>query len=104
MNIPLIFLPVIYHLVKGTFDAADISSESLEKYRKRYLDNDMNRRSASFLNMLIAFAKRDYKSASAEKKIKKELEVLAKEQPQVAGQTFAVEIIPYEDLWEMMVG
>ncbi|MBC7774742.1 MAG: hypothetical protein H7246_04825 [Phycisphaerae bacterium] len=104
MNIPLIFLPVIYHLVKGTFDTADISPESLEKYRKRYLDNDMNRRSAAFLNMLIAFAKRDYKSASAEKKIKKELEVLAKEQPQVAGQTFAVEIIPYEDLWEMMVG
>ncbi len=104
MNIPLIFLPVVYHLVKGTFDTADISLEALEKYRKRYLDNDMNRRSAAFLNMLIAFAKRDYKSASAEKKIKKELEVLAKEQPQVAGQTFAVEIIPYEDLWEMMIG
>lgn len=104
MNIPLVLLPVIYNLVKSTFDAADISLEALEKYRKRYLDNDMNRRSAAFLNMLIAFAKRDYKSASAEKKIKKEMEVLAREQPQVAGQTFAVEIIPYEDLWEMMVG
>ncbi|MDO8369055.1 MAG: hypothetical protein Q7T20_19820, partial [Saprospiraceae bacterium] len=104
MNIPLIFLPVIYHLVKGTFDTSDISTESLEKYRKRYLDNDMNRRSAAFLNMLIAFAKRDYNSASADKKIKKELDLLAKEQPQVAGQTFAVEIIPYEDLWGMMVG
>lgn len=103
MNIPLVLLPVIYNLVKGTFDTADISLEALEKYRKRYLDNDMNRRSAAFLNMLIAFAKRDYKSASAEKKIKKEMEVLVKEQPQVAGQTFAVEIIPYEDLWEMMV-
>ena len=104
MNIPLIFLPVLYHLVKGTFESAEISTEALEKYRKRYLDNDMNRRSAAFLNMLIAFAKRDYQSAAAEKKIKKELEVLAKEQPQVAGQTFAVEIIPYEDLWAMMVG
>ncbi len=103
MNIPLVLLPVIYNLVKGTFDTADISLEALEKYRKRYLDNDMNRRSAAFLNMLIAFAKRDYKSASAEKKIKKEMEVLTKEQPQVAGQTFAVEIIPYEDLWGMMV-
>ncbi|MBL7808660.1 MAG: hypothetical protein JNN28_12640 [Saprospiraceae bacterium] len=102
MNIPLVLLPVIYSLVKGTFDASDISPESLEKYRKRYLDNDMNRRSAAFLNMLIAYAKRDYKSASADKKIKKELEILEKEQPQVAGQTFAVEIIPYEDIWSMM--
>jgi hypothetical protein len=104
MNIPLVFLPILHHLVKGTFDSADISVEALEKYRKRYLDNDMNRRSAAFLNLLIAFAKRDYQSAAAARKIKKELEVLSKEQPQVAGQTFAVEIIPYEDLWEMMAG
>jgi len=103
MNIPLVFLPILHHLAKGTFDSADISIEALEKYRKRYLDNDMNRRSAAFLNMLIAFAKRDYQSASAERKIKKELELLAKEQPQVAGQTFAVEIISYEDLWEMIL-
>ena len=104
MNIPLIFLPVLYNLAKGTFDTADISTESLEKYRKRYLDNDMNRRSAAFLNMLIAFAKKDFQSASAEKKIAKEKEILSKAKPQVAGQTFAVEIIPYEDLWQMMAG
>lgn len=103
MNIPLILLPVVYALVKGDFEETDISPEGLDKYRKRYLNTDMNKRSAAFLNLLLAFAKKDYSSASAEKKIKKELEVLASEQPQVAGQTFAVEIIPYEDLWEMMV-
>jgi hypothetical protein len=103
MNIPLVLLPVIYALVKGNFDETDISPEGLDKYRKRYLNTDMNKRSAAFLNLLLAYAKKEYNSASADKKIKKELEVLASEQPQVAGQTFAVEIIPYEDLWEMMV-
>lgn len=102
MNIPLILLPVIYALVKGDFQDKDISPEGLDKYRKRYLNTEMNRRSAAFLNLLLAFAKKEYASASAERKIKKELEVLASEQPQVAGQSFAVEIIPYEDLWEMM--
>lgn len=102
MNIPLILLPVIYALVKGNFDNTDISPEGLEKYRKRYLDTDMNRRSSAFLDLLLAFAKKEYNSASAERKIKKELAVLANEQPDVVGQTFAVEIIPYEDLWEMM--
>jgi hypothetical protein len=102
MNIPLILLPVIYALVKGKFDEKEMSPEALEKYRKRYLDTDLNRRSAAFLNLLLAFSKRDHKSAAAEKKIKKELDVLASEQPQVASQTFAVEIIPYEDLWELM--
>ena len=102
MNIPLILLPVIYALVVGDFEDKISSPENLEKYRTRYLNTDMNRRSAAFLNLLLAYSKRDYASASAERKIKKELEVLASEQPQVTGQTFAVEIISYEDLWEMM--
>jgi hypothetical protein len=100
MNIPLVLLPVIHSLAKGN---AEISPENLEKYRKRYLDNDMNRRSAAFLNLLIAFARKDFKAHLVEKKIRKELDVLASEQPQVTGQTYAVEIIPYEDLWEMLV-
>lgn len=102
MNIPLILLPVIYNLAKGTFDETNISIEALEKYRKRYLDNDMNKRSAAFLNMLIAYSKRDYKSDSAKKKINKELDVLQREQPQTTGQNFAIEIIPYESLWELL--
>lgn len=100
MNIPLVLLPVIHSLVKGN---TEISAENLEKYRKRYLESDMNRRSAAFLNLLIAYSRRDFKAHLVEKKIRKELDILASEQPQVAGQTFAVEIIPYEDLWEMLV-
>lgn len=103
MNIPLVLLPVIYALVTGTFEDSGVSPEALEKYRRRYLDNDMNRRSAAFVNLLFAYAKKDYRTVSAEKKIAKELEVLATSQPQVAGQTFAVEIIPYEDLWALLV-
>ncbi|MBL7826075.1 MAG: hypothetical protein JNJ57_05550 [Saprospiraceae bacterium] len=104
MNIPLVLLPVVYALVNGTFEDFGVSPDALEKYRRRYLDTDLNKRSAAFVNLLFAYAKKDYRSASAEKKIKKELEVLASVQPQVAGsQTFAVEIIPYEDLWAMMM-
>jgi hypothetical protein len=102
MNIPLVLLPVIYNLVNNTFEESNISVDALEKYRKRYLDNETNRRSAAFLNMLIAFAKKDYQSASAEKKIQKELQILDSEPPQLARQSFAVEIVPYEDLWVLM--
>ena len=103
MNIPLMFLPVLFHLAQKTFDEQkDISVEALEKYRQRWLANDMNRRSDSFLKMLIAFAKKDFASAAAEKKINKELEILKSETPQVAGQNFAVEIVPYENLWELL--
>ncbi|HOY04758.1 MAG TPA: hypothetical protein PLO67_05105 [Saprospiraceae bacterium] len=103
MNIPLVLLPVLFHLAQKTFDDQnDISVDALEKYRQRWLANDMNRRSDSFLKMLIAFAKKDYASAAAEKKISKELEILKSETPQVAGQNFAVEVVPYETLWELL--
>ena len=103
MNIPLVLLPILFHLAQKTFDdQKDISIDALEKYRQRWLANDMNRRSDSFLKMLIAYAKKDYSTSAAEKKINKELEVLKNETPEVAGQNFAVEIIPYEALWELL--
>ncbi len=103
MNIPLVFLSVLFHLAQKTFDEQkDISVEALEKYRQRWLANDMNRRSDSFLKMLIAYVKKDYATAAAEKKISKELEILKSETPQVAGQNFAVEVVPYETLWELL--
>lgn len=103
MNIPLVFLSVLFHLVQKTFDEQkDISVDGLEKYRQRWLANDMNRRSDSFLKMLIAFAKKEFATAAAEKKISKELEVLKSETPQVSGQNFAVEVVPYETLWALL--
>jgi len=103
MNIPLIFLSVLFHLAQKTFDEQkDISVDGLEKYRQRWLANDMNRRSDSFLKMLIAFAKKEFATAAAEKKISKELEVLKSETPQVSGQNFAVEVVPYETLWALL--
>lgn len=103
MNIPMVFLPVLFHLAQKTFDEQnDITVEALEKYRQRWLANDMNRRSDSFLKMLIAFAKKEFATASSERKINKELEVLTSETPEIAGQTWAVEIVPYEILWELL--
>lgn len=103
MNIPLVLLPILFSVAKGDYqEEYGRSVEALEKYRKRYLDNDMNRRSASFMVMLMAYAKKEFEPALSEKKIKKELAVLQSIPPQVAGQNFAVEIVPYEDLWEML--
>jgi len=104
MNIPLVLLPVLFNIAKGNFDEEDFgrSLEALDKYRQRYLENDTNRRSAIFLKMVLALAKKEYNVARAERKMEKEWTLLQQETPQVAGQSFAVEVIPYEDLWEML--
>lgn len=102
MNIPLILLPVLFSLAQGNYQAYGRSKEALDKYRQRYLDNEVNQRSAIFVNMLMALDKRSYDPVDADKRIKKGLEALSQEQPQVVGQNFAIEIVPYEDLWAML--
>jgi len=103
MNIPRILLPIMVSIVTGAYEEEfGHSVESLEKYRKRYLENDTNRRSAIFLRMLLALAKKSFDGDRALRKMEKEREQLKQLPPQMAGQNFAVEIIPYEDLWEML--
>lgn len=104
MNIPLVLLPVLYSIAKGNFDEEDFgrSIEALDKYRKRYLENDTNRRSAIFLKIILALAKKNYEGARAERKMEKEWALLQQEPPEMSRQSLAVEVIPYEDLWEML--
>ena len=103
MNIPLVFLPVLFSIANKAFEEEfGRSIEALDKYRKRYLENDTNRRSAIFLKMILALAKKDFDTGRSERKMEKEWLLLQQIPPQVAGQSFAVEIIPYEDLWEMI--
>ena len=102
MNIPLVLLPVLFSLASGDHQEYGRSVEALEKYRIRYLNNDLNRRSAAFMKILFALSDRPFRPGPADRKIAKEWEALTGEKAQVAGQSFAVEIIPYEDLWDML--
>ncbi|MCK6692758.1 MAG: hypothetical protein L6Q97_11725 [Thermoanaerobaculia bacterium] len=105
MNIPLVLLPVMYSIATGAYEEEfGRSIEALDKYRKRYLENDTNRRSAIFLKMLLALAKKNFEGDQALRKMEKEWIQLQQLPPQMGGQSFAVEIIPYEDLWGMLSG
>ncbi|MBP6812435.1 MAG: hypothetical protein KA138_12990 [Saprospiraceae bacterium] len=105
MNIPLVLLPVLYSIAKGLYDedAFRRSIEALDKYRQRHLENETNRRSAIFLKLLLAVAKKEFEGTRAELKIQKEMQLLKQEPPQLSRQSFAVEVIPYEDLLEMLL-
>lgn len=104
MNIPLVLLPVLYELALGPAKRTkEIHIDALEKYRQRWLANDLNKRSNCFFKMLLAYAKDDTLSASTQRKINREYEILKSETPEIARQNFAIEIIPYEDLWEMLM-
>lgn len=103
LNIPLILLPILYQLSKGNFhEDFGRSIVALEKYRTRYLNTEANARSATFLKMLLAFSRAPFEPAAAARLISRHLEKLKTQKLAVIGQEFVVEVIPYEDLWEML--
>lgn len=103
MNIPVLLLPILFRIADGKFETpADISEESLEKYRQRYLSNDTNRRSEAFLRLLQAIEMRSYDRPTANKRIKKAVQSLKSIPTHLARQWHDIEVIPYEDLWEIV--
>lgn len=103
LNIPLILLPIIFQLAKGNFkEEFGRSIEALDKYRIRYLNTDANARSATFMKLLLAYTQAPYQPEHTARAIQRHLEKLQNQPLAVIGQEFVVEVIPYEDLWEML--
>jgi hypothetical protein len=102
LNIPIVFLPIVHSLITKEYQEFGRSLEAIEKYRRRYLDNETHRRSNSFLRMMVALSQLEYEEAAAQKKIQKELKILTETPLHSVTQSYAVEIIPYEDLWDML--
>lgn len=103
MNIALVLLPVWFGLAKGEEGDANKSLDALEKYRQRYLDNDLNRRSAIMVRLLSALIKRPFDKDRNDRKIERELASLRENPPETSLQMFYLEILPYEDLWNLLV-
>lgn len=103
MNIAMVLLPVWFALAKGEDGDSTKSIDALEKYRQRYLDNDLNRRSAIVVRLLTALIKRPFHMDRNDRKIEKELVSLRENPPETSLQMFYLEILPYEDLWNLLV-
>lgn len=103
MNIPILLLPELFSLLQGDYTAFDEHLNKLEKYRRRYLETPLNQRSNHFVLLLMALHKKHYEKRSrAGARIRRELAALEALTPQVSRQNFAVEIVPYELLWQLL--
>ncbi|MBK8557689.1 MAG: hypothetical protein IPL65_18955 [Lewinellaceae bacterium] len=102
LNIPLLQLPILISIAEGDYDNYGRSVEALDKYRQRYMETELNKRSACFLKMLMALAKWNYEQDASERKIQRELETMQALKPDNNRQMFFVEVIPYEQLWPIM--
>lgn len=104
MNVPLILLPVLSVLATNSIQNSDVSMDALELYRWRYLRGSLHTRSNHFIHLLALLLKSPMDPKGPPKKMKNLLAALRSETPKPSRDSTPAEIIPYEDLWEMLTG
>lgn len=102
-NIAILVIQIIFTIVKKNYNRAIDRIETIEKYSSRYLKKDTNFRSNCFIKMLMIIPKEGFHRVAVERKSAALRERLEEMPLEVANQSHSIEIIPYEDLWEMVL-
>ncbi len=103
VNIAIILIQVLYFLTESKYSRIIDRMESLNLYAYRHLKHDESFRSQSFIKMLTEMVRADFRKNGTvfrTGKIKQNLKNAAIETNPDSAET---EIIPYEDLWELIL-
>ncbi len=101
MNIPILIVQLLFDILQKRYDAAIDRVEALEKYTDRYVRKNEHFRSNCFLKMLLQIPKAAFHREAAVRKAERYRLMLGQMPIEMANQPHEIEIIPYEDLWEM---
>jgi len=100
MNIHLIFLEILFNIANHQYDELIDRVEALDKYRMRYLQDGVVLRCNYFLKMLLQIPKSSFRKADILQKAAPDFQALMALPIEMANQTFEIEVLPYEKLWE----
>ncbi len=101
MNIPILIFHILYLILTKDYDAVIDRMEAIKKYTTRYLKRDDNYRSNCFIKMLLVMPDVGFHRVATVRKAESYLKMLRRVPLDFANQSHDIEIIPYEDLWEM---
>lgn len=103
LNISILILQVLFLLHDRKYSQIIDRTDALNQYCYRYLRKDETFRSNCFIQMLIQMVKADFNRIRTERYVEKLWGKLQEVPIHVAEQGIEVEIIPYEDLWPMVL-
>jgi hypothetical protein len=105
MNVAIQIAIVVLMILENRFDDIDNKSGALEKYSARYLrKSDALFRPNAFLKILSLLPKANFRHEAFTRQSKPYLELLERTPIEMYRQSHQIEIIPYKELWEMIVG
>ena len=101
-NIPILIIQVLFLLQQKKYDRIIDKVEALNTYCYRHLKKDDTFRSNCFIKMLLLLPKCNFHRIAVERKSKILLAKLQSVPLEIARQSTEIEIVPYEDLWEIV--
>jgi len=101
MNIPILVVQILYALAERDYEQCMDRMEGIEKYCSRYLKQNDTFRSNCFIKMLLQIPLHSFHSDRVIRHTEKLSEMLRSVPMEVANQTWEIEIIPYEHLWQL---
>ena len=102
-NISILILHTLFLMLNRKEDELIDRIDALRLYSYRYLRKDETFRSNCFIRMLIEMTKADFHPIRTERYTADLLKKLKSVPLELSEQPLEVEIIPYEDLWEMVM-
>ncbi len=101
MNIPILIFHILYLILTKRYDDVIDRIVRIEKYTTRYLKKDDNYRSNCFIKMLLQIPEAGFHKTAVIRHADKYVKMLRQMPLDFANQSHDIELIPYEDLWQM---
>lgn len=103
LNIPILVIQIVLMIIKKDYSKAIDRIEAIDKYRARYLRRDVNFRSNCFIKMLLQIPISGFHKAGIIRKTEKLFTQLKTVPLEIAKQSNEIEIIPYENMWAIIL-
>jgi len=100
-NISILVVQFLHLLALGNYEIIFDKVDALKQYTFRYLRNDNTFRSNCFIKMLLEMVRADFNPIRTERYTATLLQRLVESDIIIDDKNSRVEIIPYEDLWEI---
>ncbi|MEZ5042057.1 MAG: hypothetical protein R2828_19325 [Saprospiraceae bacterium] len=103
LNIPILISQIMLLLLQKKYDVILDKIEAIAKYKDRYIRKEDNFRSNMFIRMLLEIPNGYFKRTQVAQragKYKLQLEAMPLD---IANQSRDLEIVPYEDAWELLL-
>lgn len=102
-NIPILIIQILYLIHQGNHDSVYERLDALSRYAIRHLRREEHYRTNCFIRMLNQLPKAYFRRKELERLTALSYRQLHAVPPGLAREAHEIEIVPYEDLWELLL-